>query len=238
VAACFLLLACGPAEIVDITAGWSAEKLYSSAKNEMAKKNYSTAIEQYEILESRYPFGKFATQAQLDVGYAYYKFEEVDAAIAALDRFIKLNPRNEAVDYAYYLKGLANFGRGKSLIDKVYHRDKADYDKSILLASYRDFQILLRRFPQSKYAVDSRQHLIYLRDKLASADLKIAHYYASREAWVAASNRAKFILLSYPNTAAAKSALEIQLAAYQELGLEKLAAATQRIIDLNFDDGS
>ena len=238
IATCFLLLACGPAEIVDITAGWSAEKLYRSAKYEMTKKNYATAIEQYEILESRYPFGKYATQAQLDVGYAYYKFDEVDAAIAALDRFIKLNPRNEAVDYAYYLKGLANFGRGKSLIDKVYYRDKADYDKSILLTSYRDFQILLRRFPHSKYAVDARQHLIYLRDKLASADLKIARYYASREAWIAASNRAKFILLSYPDTEAAKSALEIQLAAYQHLGLDQLAADTQRIIDLNFGDGS
>ncbi|MFB3058390.1 MAG: outer membrane protein assembly factor BamD, partial [Gammaproteobacteria bacterium] len=175
---------------------------------------------------------------QLDVGYAYYKFDEADAAIAALDRFIKLNPRHEAVDYAYYLKGLANFGRGKSLLDSIYYRDKADYDKSILLTSYHDFQILLRRFPQSKYAVDSRQHLIYLRDKLASADLKIARFYASRDAWVAASNRAKFIILSYPGTDAVQPALEIQLAAYQHLGLDRLAADTQRIIDLNYSDGS
>ena len=237
-ASCFLLLACGPEKEVDVTAGWSAEKLYRSAKNEMAKKNYSTAIEQYQILESRYPFGKYATQAQLDVGYAYYKFEEVEAAIAALDRFIKLNPRHEAVDYAYYLKGLANFGRGKNLLDNIYYRDKADYDKSILLTSYNDFQILLRRFPRSKYAVDSRQHLIYLRDKLASADLKIARFYASRDAWVAASNRAKFIILSYPGTDAVQPALEMQLAAYRHLGLGRLAADTQRIIDLNYSDGS
>ncbi len=237
-ASCLLLLACGPAKEVDVTAGWSAEKLYRSAKNEMANKNYSTAIEQYQILESRYPFGKYATQAQLDVGYAYYKFEEADAAIAALDRFIKLNPRHAAVDYAYYLKGLANFGRGKSLLDNIYYRDKADYDKSILLTSYNDFQILLRRFPRSKYAVDSRQHLIYLRDKLASADLKIARFYASRDAWVAASNRAKFIILSYPGTGAVQPALEIQLAAYRHLGLDRLAADTQRIIDLNYNDGS
>jgi len=238
IATCLSMIACGSAKEVDLTAGWSADKLYHSAKLEMTKGNYQTAIERYELLESRYPFGKYATQAQLDVGYAYYKFDEADAAIAALDRFIKLNPRNEAVDYAYYLKGLANFGRGKSLIDKVYYRDKADYDKSILLTSYRDFQILLRRFPHSKYAVDARQHLIYLRDKLSSADLKIARYYASRDAWVAASNRAKFILLSYPDTEAAQSALDIQLAAYQHLGLDQLAADIQRIIDLNFGDGS
>jgi len=207
--------------------------LYRSAKSELNKENYLTAIEKYETLESRYPFGKFATQAQLDVGYAYYKYDELDAAIAAIDRFIKLNPRHEAVDYAFYLKGLVNFSRGGSLLDKLHDRDKADFDKSILLTSYNDFQLLLRRFPQSKYATDSRQRLIFLRDKLASADLKIANYYASRDAWVAASNRAKHILQTYPGTSAIKPALEIQLTAYQQLGLDSLAADTQRIIDLN-----
>ncbi len=229
----FILLACGPAKEVDITAEWSAEKLYRSARSEMEKENYLTAIEKYETLESRYPFGKYATQAQLDVGYAYYKYDEPDAAIAAIDRFIKLNPRNQSVDYAFYLKGLVNFSRGGSILDMLYDRDKSDYDKSILLVSYNDFQLLLRRFPQSKYAADSRQRLIFLRDKLASADLKIARYYASRDAWVAASNRAISIIQNYPGTSSVKPALEIQLAAYQHLGLDSLAADTQRIIDLN-----
>jgi len=228
-----LLLACGPEKEVDVTAGWSAEKLYRNAKIEMDKENYLTAIERYEILESRYPFGKFATQAQLDVGYAYYKYDELDAAIAAIDRFIKLNPRHEAVDYAFYLKGRVNFSRGGTILDKIHKRDKADFDKSILLTSYSDFQLLLRRFPNSKYAADSRQRLIYLRDKLAGADLKIARYYASRDAWVAASNRAKYIIQSYPGTSAVIPALEIQLTAYQQLGLDELATDTQRIIDLN-----
>ncbi len=228
-----LLLACGDAKEVDVTAGWSAEKLYRSAKIELDNENYLTAIERYETLESRYPFGKYATQAQLDVGYAYYKYDELDAAIAAINRFIKLNPRHEAVDYAFYLKGLVNFSRGGSILDKLHDRDKADFDKSILLTSYNDFQLLLRRFPQSKYAADSRQRLIFLRDKLANADLKVANYYVSRDAWVAASNRAKYIIQTYPRTSAVKPALEIQLTSYQQLGLDSLAADTQRIIDLN-----
>jgi len=231
--ASLLLLACGPVKEVDATAEWSAEKLYRSAKNELDNENYLTAIEKYETLESRYPFGKYATQAQLDVGYAYYKYDELDAAIAAIDRFIKLNPRHEAVDYAFYLKGLVNFSRGGSILDKLHDRDKAEFDKSILLISFNDFQLLLRRFPQSKYAADSRQRLIFLRDKLASANLKIARYYASREAWIAASNRAIHIIQTYPGTSAIKPALEIQLTAYQQLGLDNLAADTQRIIDLN-----
>ena len=234
----FLLIACGPAKEVDVTAGWSAEKLYRNAKSEMDNENYLTAIEQYETLESRYPFGKFATQAQLDVGYAYFKYDELDAAIGAIDRFIKLNPRHEAVDYAYYLKGLVNFSRGGSILDKIHDRDKSDYDKSILLTSYNDFQLLLRRFPQSKYAVDSRNRLVYLRDTLAQADLKIARYYASRDAWVAVSNRAKYILTTYPGTSATKPALELLKDSYQHLGIDDLANDTQRIIDLNYKDES
>ena len=233
ITASLLLLACGPVKEVDVTAGWSAEKLYRSAKSEMFKGNYLTAIEKYETLESRYPFGEFATQAQLDVGYAYYKYDELEAAIAAIDRFIKLNPRHKSVDYAFYLKGLVNFSRGGSILDKLHDRDKADYDKSILLSSYNDFQLLLRRFPNSKYAADSRQRMVFLRDTLASADLKIARYYASRDAWVAASKRAIYIVQTYPGTSAVRPALQIQLTAYQQLGLDELAADTQRIIDLN-----
>jgi outer membrane protein assembly factor BamD len=233
-----LLFACGTNDKEDITVGWSVEQLYRSAKSEMADGNYLTAIEQYEILESRYPFGKYATQAQIDVGYAYYKYDELEPALAAVDRFIKLNPRHEAVDYAYYLKGIINFNRGKSFLDKLHDRDKADYDRSILLAASNNFQILLRRFPDSKYAADSQKRLIYLYDKLANADLKAAQYYASRDAWIAAANRTKAILQTYPGTSAIKPALEIQLAAYQNLGLDELAADTQRIIDLNYGDGS
>ncbi len=234
-----LLAACGATgKEVDVTAGWSAEQLYRSAKSHLDKEEYTTAIEQYETLESRYPFGKFATQAQLDVAYAYYKYDEPEAAIAAVERFIKLNPRQEAVDYAYYLRGLINFGRGGSILDVVHERDLAEYDKTILQSAFNDFQLLLRKYPKSRYAQDARQRVVYLRNEIARADLKIAQYYASREAWVAAANRAKSILQSYPRTTAIKPALEIQLQAYQQLGLDELAADTQRIIDLNYGDGS
>lgn len=234
-----LLAACGTAvKEVDVTAGWSAEQLYRSAKRHLEKADYTIAIEKYETLESRYPFGKFATQAQLDVAYAYYKYDEPEAAIAATERFIKLNPRHEAVDYAYYLRGLVNFGRGGSILDAVYERDLAEYDKTILQAAFNDFHLLIRKYPKSIYALDARQRIVFLRNEIARADLKIAQYYASRDAWVAAANRAKSILQSYPRTTAIKPALEIQLQAYQQLGLDDLATDTQRIIDLNYSDGS
>jgi len=118
------LAGCGPAkDEVDVTADWSVEKFYLAARAELAKENYLTAIEHYETLESRFPFGKYATQAQIDVAYAYYKFDEPDASITALNRFIKLHPRNPSVDYAYYLKGLVNFERGGTVLDVISERN-------------------------------------------------------------------------------------------------------------------
>ena len=111
------LVGCGPVNEIDPTADWDVERFYSEARAELAKKNYLAAIEYYETLESRFPFGKYATQAQIDVAYAYFKFNEPDSAITALDRFIKLHPRHESVDYAYYLKGLVNFERGGTILD-------------------------------------------------------------------------------------------------------------------------
>jgi outer membrane protein assembly factor BamD len=233
------LAACGTAkEDIDPTADWSVEQFYNEARAELTKENYLTAIEYYETLESRYPFGKYATQAQIDVAYAYYKFDEPDSAITALDRFIKLHPRHKSVDYAYYLKGLANFGRGGTILDVLVERDLSTFDKNLLLTAYNDFNLLLQRFPNSRYAVDAKKRMIYLRDELARADYQTASYYASREAWVAVANRTKFILHNYQGSSVIRPTLELQLQAYQQLGMDELAQDTQRIIDLNYNQGS
>ena len=233
-----MLSACGPVEEVDPTADWSVEKLYRSARGNLNEGNYLTAIEQYENLESRFPFGKYATQAQLDVAFAYYKFEETEPAIAAVERFIKLNPRHETVDYAYYLRGLINFDHGGSILDSLYDRQISEYDRTILLRSYDDFQLLVRRFPDSAYVADSRKRMIYLREQLATAELKIAQYYISRSAWIAAVNRCKAILEDFQGTSVVQAALEIQVQAYDELGLAELATDTRRILELNYSNDS
>ena len=232
------LSACGPKDDVDPTADWSVEMLYQEASYELAEGNYLTAIEYYETLESRFPFGKYATQAQIDVAYAYFKFDEPDSAITAIDRFIKLHPRHPAVDYAYYLKGLVNFERGGTALDVISERDLSEFDKSLLLRAYNDFRLLLQRFPESKYSTDSRKRMIYLRNELARADYNVASYYATHEAWIAVTGRTRFILQNYQGSGVIKPTLELQLKAYQELGLDELARDTQRIIDLNFGDQS
>ena len=232
------IAACGPVKEIDETADWSVERLYNKAKGHLQDEQYLTAIELYEKLESRFPFGKFATQAQLDVAYAYYKFDEHESALAAVERFIKLNPRHETVDYAYYLRGLINFNRGGSVLDVMHDRDDADFDKTVMLKSYDDFKLLIRRFPDSRYVEDSRQRMLYLREQLARGDLKVARYYASRSAWVAVANRTKSILQNYQGTSVIPLALQIQLEAYRNLGLSGLVNDTQRIIELNYGKNS
>jgi len=239
IAIAFSLAGCGPAkEEIDLTADWSAEKFYIAARAELGEQNYLTAIEYYETLESRFPFGKYATQAQIDVAYAYYKFEEPDSAVTAIDRFIKLHPRNPGVDYAYYLKGLVNFERGGTVLDVISERDLSDFDKSLMLAAYNDFRVLSQRFPDSKYVTDARKRMVFLRNELARSDFTIASYYASREAWVAVTNRTRFILQNYQGSSVIRPTLELQLKAYQALDLQDLAQDTQRIIDLNYNQGS
>lgn len=233
------LVACGPAkEELDPTAEWSAERFYLEARAELDSGNYLTAIEYYETLESRYPFGKYATQAQIDVAYAYYKFDEPDSAVTAIDRFIKLHPRDPAVDYAYYLKGLVNFERGGTILDVLSERDPSEFDKNLLLTSYNDFRLLVQRFPDSKYVEDASKRMIYLRNELARADFSVARYYASRDAWVAVANRTKFILQNYQGTSVIRPTLELQLKAYQALEMDELARDTRRIIDLNYNQDS
>lgn len=232
------LTGCGPKEEIDPTADWSVERFYLEARSELDDGNYLTAIEYYETLESRFPFGKHAMQAQIDVAYAYYKFDEPDSAITAIDRFIKLHPRHPSVDYAYYLKGLVNFERGGTILDAVSERDPSEFDKNLMLRAFNDFKLLTQRFPSSKYATDARKRMIYLRDELARSDYNVATYYASRDAWVAVTGRTQFILRNYQGTSVIKPTLELQLKAYQILGLDQLAQDTQRIIDLNYGDRS
>ena len=232
------LVACGPATEIDPTADWSVEKFYLEARTELDKGNYLTAIEYYETLESRFPFGKYAKQAQIDVAYAYFKFDEPDSAITAIDRFIKLHPRHPAVDYAYYLKGLVNFERGGNILDIISERDLSEYDRNLLLRAYNDFRLMVERFPSSDYATDARKRMIYLRNELARADYKVASYYATRDAWVAVTGRTRFILINYQGTEIIKPTLELQLQAYERLGLDQLADDTRRILDLNYGDPS
>ena len=222
---------------IDLTEGWSAEKLYAEAASELDSSNYARAIELYEKLESRYPFGRYAMQAQLDVAYAHYRAEEPEKAIAAADRFIKLYPQNPFVDYAYYLKGIVNYNRSVGFLDRYIPTDASQRDPGSALDAFTDFSLLVERFPDSKYAEDARQRMLYLRNNLARHEVNVAHYYMRRGAYLAAANRANYVIERFQRTSAVEDALEVLIDAYRALNKPELAADAKRVLDLNRQAG-
>lgn len=223
-------------EQIDETKDWSAQKLYSEAKASLSEADWERSIDLYEKLEARYPFGRYAQQALLESGYAYYKFGEPDSAISATDRFIKTYPRHPSLDYAYYLRGLVNFTRGDNIMDRLLPRDPAERDAGAARQAYFDFAELVKRFPSSRYAKDAGQRMLFLRNNLAQYEMHVADYYMRRGAYVAAANRAKQVIESYQGTPAVPQALATLVQAYRELGMDDLAADAERVLKLNYPD--
>ncbi len=195
--------------------------------------NYEKAVKTFETLQARYPYGRYAQQAQLEIAYAYYKQKEPESAIAAADRFIKQYPNNPHVDYAYYLKGLINFNEDLGLLGGVVKQDLSERDPNAAREAFATFKELVTRFPGSLYAPDSRLRMQYLINALARYEIHVADYYLRRGAYVAAANRAKDVLTDYPQTPATRDALRVMVQAYDAMGMEDLRDDAQRVLDIN-----
>ena len=230
-----LLSGCGLLpEVKDETVGWSANKLYSSAKESMSEGSYETAIKYYEKLESRYPYGRFAQQAQIDMAYSYWKSGETASALAACDRFIKLHPNHPNVDYVYYLRGLINFNEDQGLLGLLSQQDMTERDPKGARESFDAFRELITRFPDSKYTPDATLRMKYLVNALASLEIHVARYYMKRGAYVAAVNRAQYAVKTYPDVPATEEALFIMVKAYDSLGMDDMRNDSERVMRKNF----
>jgi len=221
-------------EQVDETADWNAQRLYSEAKNYMTEGSYEQAIKLFEKLEARYPYGRFAQQAQIEVAYAHYKSNEPALAIAAADRFIKLHPNHPNADYVYYLKGLATFNEDLGLLAGFSNQDLSERDPKGAQESFDTFGQLVNRFPDSRYAEDARQRMQYLVNSLAAHEVHVARYYYRRGAYVAAINRAQATLKTYPNAPATEEALFMLVKSYDALGMTDLRDDADRVMRKNF----
>ncbi|MDR0564338.1 MAG: outer membrane protein assembly factor BamD [Azoarcus sp.] len=218
----------------DKTAGWDAQKIYSEAKSNMASGAYEEAIKLFEKLEARFPYGRYAQQAQLDTAYAYYKSGEPELAIVSIDRFIKLHPNHSDVDYAYYLKGLVNFNEDLGVLGDVISKDLTQRDPRAAREAFDAFRDLVERFPNSKYVTDARQRMQYLINSLAAYEIHVAHYYFNRGAFIAAANRAQSAITNYPNSPAQEEALSLLIQSYSKLEMTDLRDDAERILRQNF----
>ena len=218
----------------DPTEGWSAQKLYAEAKSELGDGNYEEAIKLYQKLEARYPHGRFAQQAQLEIPYAYYKDQKPAEAIAAAERFIKLHPNHPNVDYAYYLRGLANFNDDLGWGGYISGQDLSERDPKAAHDAFTAFKELVTRYPKSRYSPDATQRLKYLVNAMAAHEVHVARYYMKRGAYVAAANRAQVALKTYPQAPANEEGLVILVRAYDKLGMEQLRKDAERVLMANF----
>jgi outer membrane protein assembly factor BamD len=222
----------------DETVGWSAQRLYGEAKDAMASRDWAKAIKHLEKLEARYPYGRYAQQAQLEVAYCQWKDGERASAIAAADRFIKLYPNHPNVDYAWYLKGLINFNDLQGVLSWLTTPDMSDRDPKASREGFLAFKEVVTRFPESRYAPDAAARMRYLVNALANNEVHVARYYMKRGAYVAAANRAQYAIQHYPQAPAVEEAMVLLMRAYDALDMKDLRDSAERVLMKNFPNSA
>jgi outer membrane protein assembly factor BamD len=232
-AAAWLVAGCSSTE-VDKTANWSPNRIYSEAKDEVDSGAYDKAVPLYEKLEGRAAGTPLAQQAQLDKAYAQFKAGDKAAAVATLDRFMKLHPASPAIDYALYFKGVVNFNDDLGLFANMTRQDLSERDQKAAKESFESFKELVTRFPDSRYTPDARQRMNYIVNSLAQYEVHVARYYYQRGAYLAAVNRAQIALADYREVPALEEALYIMVMSYDKLGMNELRDDAKRVLTQNY----
>ena len=231
--AAFLTGCASSSNMDDDTYGMTVAELYKEAKALLTNGEYENAIQHYEKLESRFPYGTYAERARIEMAYAYYKDLQPETAIIAADRFIKLHPNHANVDYAYYLRGLASFDNSVSFLDKLFDQEPSQRDPKSIRKAFKYFSELVQRFPKSRYLADSIKRMKELRENLARYEVHVAKFYQRRGAHLAAANRAKYVIENYQGTLAIPDALALMTQSYRKLGMHDLASDAYRVLELN-----
>ena len=212
----------------------SAQVIFNEANTALKRQEYTQAIKDYEALETLYPFNDYAEQAELKLIYAYYKKEDYPSAAATAERFIHLYPRAQQVEYAYYMKALANFQQLRGTITTILPVDQSWRDPGTQSQAYSDFSTLIQKFPNSRYKNNALQRMIYLRNMFAQTELNIAHYYYERRMYVAAIERAQYLIKTYPQAPSAQEALALVYSANKALGLTQAADEASRVYQATY----
>ena len=211
----------------------SAHALYEDAKETLDSGLYARAIELLSAIDSRYPFGPFSKQVQMDLVYAHYQSGNTEQALATIDRFIRLNPNHKDLDYMYYMRGLVNIKADKNAFQEYFGVDRADRDANRTRVAFTDLSTLVKRFPKSDYAPEAKRRLVWLLNRMARYELKVAIYYYEREAYLAAANRGKFVVEHYSQSSYLDPALEMMEKSYDQLGLTELSEHAKQTRKLN-----
>ncbi|RLU00887.1 MAG: outer membrane protein assembly factor BamD [Ketobacter sp.] len=212
----------------------SERQFYEDAQAAIKANNMSLAIERLQGLESRYPFGRYASQAKLDLIYCHYRALDYEASAATAERFVNTHPDHPQLDYAYYMKGLASYSVDRGLLERFIPSDFTERDMGPARESFEDFNRLINRFPNSLYAADARQRMVYLRNLLAAYELRAAEFYMRRGAFVAAANRGRYVVENFDTSPSVANALVVMAEAYTELDQPELRDSSVAVLKANF----
>jgi outer membrane protein assembly factor BamD len=213
-----------------------AEELYAEAQRALNARSYDRAIENYRQLTIRYPFGRHAEQSQLDMAFAMYRVGQSERALTTLDRFIRTYPTHPNVDYAWYLKGLVHYEDAMGFLRRLFPGQVVDRDQQSARNAFSDFRELIQRYPQSRYVADARQRMVFLRNVMADYEIEVGEYYFRRGAYIAALDRAKYVIENYPGAPANVDALKLIERSYAELELDSLAQDVRQVLEYNYAD--
>lgn len=232
--AAVMLAGCASSQSQEQDKELTEQQLYQNIQRSLDNGRYSAAVTQLETLDNRYPFGEYAQQAQLELIYGYYQVGNWEASRAAASRFIRLHPDHPQVDYAYYMRGMAAWESGRFSLESLDLIDISKRDLGATRDAYVDFGEVVRRFPDSAYAPDARQRIIFLRNVLARHELQIGDFYLRKQAYLAAVNRGRWVLEHYPQTPATRDALAVMVEGY--MGLDMKKEARQALAELIHND--
>lgn len=220
----------------DENEGVPVEELYDKGHKSMTNGNWNGAVTAYKRLVAQYPYGNYTEQALMETAYAQYKMGDHEEAISTIDRFIRTYPTHRNIAYMYYLRGLVNSSRDTVFLQKVWKLDASRRDLATPNQAYNDFTIVTERYPNSRYAADARQRMVALRNLFARHEIETALYYLRRDAWIAAADRARYLLETYPQSEFQNDAVAVLAEAYTRLGNETLAADAKRVLQQNEPD--
>lgn len=207
---------------------------YREAHKLLERKTFLDAIEQLEELEARFPYGDYTEQAQIDLIYARYRSLDYPGATAQAERFIRTYPSSEHLDYVLYIRGLAHYYMEQGLFDRVFGSNKAPRDLATMKDAFRDFDELVRRYPDSAYAADARSRMVFIRNLLAEQELVAARYYARRQAYIASANRAQDVIRHFQHTPSVEEAVAILTKSYESLEQPQLASNGRELLKQNW----
>ena len=234
--ASLVLWGCSSNDELPDMADTGEQGMYEDIQGYLNNESYNEAVRGLQLLESRYPFGKYAEQAQLELIYAHYQAYEHEAAVEAADRFIRLHPQHPNVDYAYYMKGLAAYTGREDIFDRFVPTDASQRDTGHAKEAFAEFAQLVARFPASPYAADARARMVFLRNLLARHEIAVANYYFRRGAYLAALNRGAYVVENFQKTPAVADGLAVMAQGYILLGYKELARETISVLALNYPD--